>query len=297
LTEVVLPIRVRVALAHAALQVMADETGLEVLHIKGIAVDPALRSDRQSGTDADLLVRPQHVEPLVETMTARGWHRVTTCETGSPVGHAATFQHPFWGHADLHRSFPGITADPDAVFGRLWASRDTRELAGVPCPVPGPVGQSVILVLNAARGGGLHGRRLDVDAVWGNATNERRREVEALVADLGAEVAFAAATGDLERFRGAPDYDLWRIARDGGTRLEEWVARIKAAPRWRARLHVAMRAPLVNTDHLAVRLGHAPSRTETLREFVARPLRGLAEEARALRSRHGSKPTRRPPHS
>lgn len=297
MTEVVLPIRVRVALAHAALQVMADETGLEVLHIKGIAVDPALRSDRQSGTDADLLVRPQHVEPLVETMTARGWHRLTSFESGSPFGHAATFQHPFWGHADLHRSFPGLSADPDDAFDRLWASRGTRELAGVPCPVPGAVGQSVILVLNAARGGGLNARRLDVDAVWGQATIERRREIQALVADLGAETAFAAATGDLERFRGAPDYDLWRIARDGGTRLEEWVARIKAAPRLRDRLHVAMRAPLVNTDHLGVRLGHTPSRTETLREFVARPLRGLAEEARALRTRHGGKPKRRHPHS
>lgn len=289
MTEVVLPIRVRVALAHAALQVMADEAGLHVLHIKGIAVDPALRSDRQSGTDADLLVRSQHVEPLIETMTARGWHRLTTFESGSPFGHAATFQHPFWGHADLHRSFPGISADPDDAFDRLWASRGTRLLAGVLCPVPDAVGQSVILLLNAARGGGLNARRLDVEAVWGHATNERRQEVEAMVTDLGAEVAFAAATGDLERFRGAPGYDLWRIARDGGTRLEEWWARIKAAPTWRDRLHVAMRAPLVNTDHLTVRLGHAPSRTETLREFVARPLRGLAEEARALRRRHAGK--------
>jgi hypothetical protein len=276
---------------------MADESGMEVLHIKGIAVDPALRSNRQSGTDADLLVRPRHVEPLIETMTARGWQRVTTFETGSPFGHAATFQHPFWGHADLHRSFPGITADPDDAFDLLWESRGTFELAGVPCPVPDAVGQSVILLLNAARGAGLNGRRLDVEAVWGNATSERRGEVADLVGVLGAEVAFAAAAGGLERFRGAPDYDLWRIARDGGTRLEEWVARIKAARTWRERLHVALRAPLVNTDHLAVRLGHAPSRSETLKEFVARPLRGLAEEARVLRARHGGEPTRRRPHS
>ena len=75
MTEVVLPIRVRVAMAHAALQVMADEAGIDVLHIKGVAVDPALRSDRQSGTDADLLVRPAQVEPLIEIMTARGWRR------------------------------------------------------------------------------------------------------------------------------------------------------------------------------------------------------------------------------
>ncbi|WP_353511269.1 nucleotidyltransferase family protein [Intrasporangium sp.] len=297
MTEVVLPIRVRVAMAHAALQVMADEAGIDVLHIKGVAVDPALRSDRQSGTDADLLVRPQQVEPLIEIMTARGWRRVTSFETGSPFGHAATFQHAYWGHADVHRSFPGITEVPEGAFDRLWARRGSRELAGVPCPVPDPVAQSVILMLNAARGGGLNARRLDVDAVWGQATSERRRQMEALVADLDAEVAFASATGDLERFRGAPDYELWRIARDGGTRLEEWVARIKAARSWRDRLHVAMRAPLVNTDHLGVRLGHTPSTAETLREFVARPLRGLAEEARALRTRHGGKLKRHHPHS
>ncbi len=290
MTEVVLPIRVRVAMAHAALQVLADGVGMDVLHIKGIAVDPALRSDRQSGTDADLLVRPRHVQRLIEQLTEHGWRRVTTFETGSPFGHAATFQHPFWGHADVHRSFPGITANPDDAFDLLWASRGSRELAGVPCPVPGQVGQSVILVLNAARGGGFNARRLDVDAVWGQATSERRREIEELVADLGAEVGFASATGDLERFRDAPDYDLWRIARDGGTRLEEWVARIKAAPTRRERLHVALRAPLVNTDHLGVRLGHPPSTTETVREFVARPLRGLAEQARVIRRRHAGKP-------
>ena len=66
----------RIRLAHAALQATADGVGADVLHIKGYASMPGLyRVDRVS-TDADVLVRPEHVHldataPNPHDLTAR----------------------------------------------------------------------------------------------------------------------------------------------------------------------------------------------------------------------------------
>ena len=109
----------------------------------------------------------------------------------------------------------------------------------------------------------------------------------ALVASLRAEVAFSAGLGELERYRGRREYLLWKVTSQGGTRLEEWVARVWAAPTPRAALQLALRAPRVNTEHLAIRIGHQPTRVEVLREFVARPVRGVTQELGRLRARRG----------
>lgn len=185
-----------------------------------------------------------------------------------------------WGYGDIHRFFPGIGAPPEVAFERLWRDRQVKEIAGIPCWVPSLPAQAVILVLNAARSQGA--RQSDVDAAWVSASPERRREMTELVADLQAEVAFAAGIGELERFRGAREYDLWRIESQGGTRMAKWRARIKAAPTNRARIRLVLRLPLVNTDHLAVVLGRPPTRRDVALEFFARPARGIAEAARAL---------------
>lgn len=280
-----MPVRVQVTFSHAALQVVADQAGADVLHIKGVAVDPAFAPHRRAGTDADVLVRPAHLRILLDAMEAAGWERLSSFDSGSPFGHAATYAHPHWGHADVHRWFPGIGLDPAAAFDLLWSEWERRDLAGVACPVPSPAAHSTLLLLNAARGGGLNLRALDIEALWTHADQTRRDEILALVTELDAHVAFAAATGGLERFREAPDYDLWRIARDGGTRVAEWRARIKATPRWQDRVRLAARATLVNVDHLTVRLGHRPSPGEVFREFVARPLRGVTEQRRARQDR------------
>ena len=96
-------------------------------------------------------------------------------------------------------------------------------------------------------------------------------------------MAFAAATGELDRFRDRRDYDLWRVTIQGGTRFEEWWARIKAAPSIGEAARVALRAPLVNTDHMAALLGRPPTRPEIVREFAARPARGIVEQMERLR--------------
>lgn len=63
-----------------------------------------------------------------------GWSTVTTFETGSAFEHAASLWHTALGWVDVHRIFPGITADPDAAFDELW--RDRSEALSPTAPAP-----------------------------------------------------------------------------------------------------------------------------------------------------------------
>jgi hypothetical protein len=288
------PLRVRLAFTHAALQVLATEAQVDLLHIKGVAADPSIGDVVGPGSDADVLVRPQHVPRFLVELHRRGWQLYTDFESGSPFGHAATFFHDSWGFGDVHRHFPGIGVPPDEAFELLWSDRTTTSLAGITGPVPSRAGQLLILVLNVARSAGISSRLEMVRGLWAETPAELRREVTAMVADLRAEVAFSAGLGELQRHRGRREYLLWKVSSQGGTRLEEWVARIWAAPGPGAAVRLALRAPLVNTEHLALRIGHRPTRLEVLREFVARPYRGLAQEVGRLRARSGGRHTRTP---
>jgi hypothetical protein len=280
-SEVNAPLSVRLRLGHAAIQYLADSIGVDVLHIKGAAVDPSLRPGGYSGSDVDVLVRPGHVRALDVAMRRHGWHLYSTFEWGSPFGHAQTYLHDAWGYIDIHRSFPGIRLAPESAFERLWADGDDIRIAGIGCRVPSVPAQAVLLVLNAARS--PIGAKSDVQVAWNEATPERRLEMRALVAGLDAPVAFAAATGELERYRGQRDYALWRIVSQGGSRSAEWWARVRAAPNLLSAVRIIMRAPLVNVDHLSHRLGRRPTRGEILVEFLRRPARAVGEAWQRMR--------------
>ena len=280
-SQVSVPLSVRLRFGHAAVQHLADEIGVDLLHIKGMAVDPELRPMAHRGSDVDVLVRPEHVARLDRELREHGWRLYSTFEFGSPFGHAQTYLHDAWGYLDIHRFFPGIRLDPSRAFDRLWADRVITSIAGVGCPVPSVVAQALLLVLNAGRSRGPD--RQDVAVAWRDASEERRGQIESLVADLDAPVAFAAAVGGLERYRGQRDYRLWKVVSEGGSRSEEWWARVRAAPSLAAAVRVVALAPLVNVDHLAHRLGRQPTTFEIVTEFFARPARAASEAGRALR--------------
>lgn len=279
-SEVSVPLSVRLRLGHAAIQYLADSVGVDVLHIKGAAVDPELRPGGYTGSDVDVMVRPSQVANLDAALRSHGWRLYTTFTSGSPFGHAQTYLHDAWGYVDIHRAFPGIGIAPDAAFERLWDSRQPADIAGARCAVPDLVGQSLLLVLNAARSRAP--MRHDLAAVWTSADDERRAALRSLAAELHAEVAFAAATGELERYRHAREYRLWKVVSSGGSRSEEWWARVRAAPDLAGALRVVARAPLVNVDHLAARLGRRPTGWEIVVEFFDRPVRALGEAWRGL---------------
>jgi len=272
--------KARILFGHAALQRVADVNAVDVLHIKGYAIHPSLTRKARVSTDVDVIVRPSQVDRLMEALQASGWEYRIGFESGSPFGHAATLHHELWGYADIHRHIPGIAITPTAAFDRLWNDRGTTEIAGWACPVPSLTAQRVLVLLHAARSEHRIRAEGDTELAWGQATDDERRAARGLVQELSADVAFAAALGELERFKHRREYGLWRSVSEGGTRTGEWWGRIVAAGSLRASLHLLLRAPLVNVEHLAAVLGRPPRRLEIVREFFARPLRGIAELAR-----------------
>jgi hypothetical protein len=264
-------------------QHLADSLGIDLLHIKGAAVDPSLRPNGYAGTDVDVMVRPDQFSRLDPALRAHGWRLYTTFASGSPFGHAQTYTHDAWGYIDVHRFFPGIRVAPGVAFDRLWRDRQRIEIAGIGCHVPDLPAQSLVLILNAARAGSAG--RHDLTTVWWDAPADRRAEIMSLVDDLDARVAVAAALGELDRYRGERDYRLWKVVSSGGTRSEEWWARVRAAPTMREALRLIARAPLVNVDHLAARLGRPPTRGEVVAEFFSRPARAVGEAWQGMQRR------------
>lgn len=281
--ETQVPLGVRVRLGHAAAQHVADAAGARILHLKGYALDDSLRWPGRVGTDVDVLVHPADVDAFLAGLGEAGWRVQTGFDWGSAFGHSATLVHQDWGYVDVHRLFPGLGPDAVRSFETLWARRCARVLGGVPCAVPDLDGQILVLLLHAGRDRGSIKAEQDVRSAWGDASPERRASVGALVRLLGAEVGFAAAVGQLDDYRDHPEYRLWQVSSRGGTRVEEWAARVAAAPTLRAKARVVAQAPLVNVDHLAAQLGRRPTRAEIAREFVARPVRGVREEIRRRR--------------
>lgn len=280
-----IPARVRLELAHAAVQRVAELSGADVFHLKGLALDPALVWEGRSGSDVDVLVRPAHLAAFLDALSAAGWRIETDFDENSSFAHAATYWSDTWGHVDVHRFYPGLSGSPSDTFDQLTRHARTRTLGGVECPVPTVGVQRLVLLLHAARGMG--GKELqDLKTSWFDATPAQQDEVRALVDEFGAQLAFAAALGHLDKYRTAREYDLWRVASQGGTRFEDWWARIKAAPTRREALLLVLRAPLVNVRHLAALWGRTPTKREILREFFARPARGVREEIDRLREEH-----------
>lgn len=301
MTSAEIPVGLRVHLAHAAIQGWATRASADVLHVKGPAVDPrlrplALRVDPATGevddapaprlsTDVDILVRPAHVAALLEVLADAGWRTVTTFASGSAFEHAATLWRDDLGYVDVHRRFPGIGMHAGEAFDLLWETRETAAIAHWPCGVPSVVAQRLLLILHGARGGGLSNP--DVDLLWTQAADADRAAVAALADRLGAQVALAAATGRLDDYRHDPDYPLWRHFVNGGSRLDEWLARLRAARTPRAKLRLLARSVLVNTDHLAMELNRTPTRADLARAYADRVAQVGTELGRRVRGLGG----------
>ncbi len=264
LVERTIPTSVRIRMAHAAVQAL-NEQGVDLLHIKGVALDPRLAFPGRSSADADVLCRPAHVERLLLALRGSGWSLLNTFPESSAFEHSATLHHPAWGWLDLHRQYPGLGREPAAAFDALWATHGITTIAGVSCAVPAPPDQAVLLLLHAARSPGEPKARADVAHVWSRATPESREAILSSVDRLGAGLAFAVILGTLDEHRDDPEYSLWRIASAGGTRLDEWRARVVPPEAWGRRR--------------ALSRGRSSSTTSTWRSPDARRVRGTSSRS------------------
>lgn len=273
------PIAARVHLAHAVVQKLADDRGVDLLHLKGPAVLPGLRAAGRHSSDVDVLVRPGHLSRLVAGLESVGWEQRTDFATGSVFAHAANWWHDDWGWVDVHVTWPGVTVDPDQAFDVLARGRVLHPIAHRPCPVPDRIAQRLILVLHAARSGGT----ADVVVAWSDAEPGEQDDVRKLAAELGAEVALAAGIGELELHRDDPSYALWHHFIHGGSRLDEWRARMAAAPTARAKVGLVTAAMRVNRDHLRMEMGRPPTRSEVRARQVLRLRRVVSELSQRVR--------------
>lgn len=226
------PVVLRVHLAHALLQAVADNAGVDVLHIKGPSFDPTLRpADRTPSIDADLLVRPSHLRRLTAALRTHGWVEVTRLRSKGVLHHSTNWYHPELGQADLHVRFPGIQREIEAAFDTLWQDRTMVDIAHRPCTAPDAVAQRLIVLLHAARE--PQSRESEIGVAWGEASDEQRVAVRSLAKELDAEVALAAAIGELDAFRHRREYSLWRLMVDppADQSTLRWVlAKARAAP-------------------------------------------------------------------
>lgn len=273
------PIWALVHLTHAALQRTADRADVDVLHIKGPATRSSLRTGRHDSSDTDVLVRPAHLDRFLAALAADGWTLFTGFEEGSPFGHAANYTHPSWTYADVHRKLPGPLLDADEVFDVLWRDREHAEIGHCRCTVPSLAGQVVVQTLHAARS---HGSE-HADA-WDLSAPEVQDDARALARELKAETPLAAAIGELDAHRDAPDHALWEYwSSSESDRLDEWAARYRSAAGVAERWRVLRQAMHVNRTHLRIRLGHEPTPFEVFREQCARIAHGAVSVLRRAR--------------
>jgi hypothetical protein len=254
-----IPLSVRVHLSHAAVETIALDAGVDLLHIKGPALLPSLRHTSRGSTDVDVLVAPEHLARFEQALRSHGWDRRSDFRSGSAFHHASNWFHDNWGYVDVHAHWPGPRVPPSQVFAEFAAGGHRQEIAHVPCRVPNRTAQILILVLHAARS---HGAVTDLELAWHGVAEEERDEVRAMAERLLAGTAFAAGIGELDAVTGDRTADLWRHFSQGGSRLDEWRARWRAAETARDRFEVITGALVVNRDHLRMELGHAPSRRE-----------------------------------
>jgi hypothetical protein len=280
-----IPLTVRVTLARAAVQVIADDAGVDMLHIKGEVVDTRLRPEPTPGSDVDALVRPVHVPAMHAALLAHGWRVFSTFELGSPFGHAQTYVHDMWGFFDLHRSFPGVRRNTGEAFELMWGGRREHELSGVRGWVPSITMQATLLVLNDARDAGGQN---ESSLTWIENPSLDADEIAALVTELRAHTAFAAALGTLESHRSAPDYALWRAVSQRGTRTAEWWGRIRAAETPGDAARLATRALLVNVEQLQHDLGRSPTKWEIAQALISRQAHAVREIAGQILRRNSS---------
>ena len=280
-----IPLSARVHLSHAAVETIALDAGVDLLHIKGPALLPDLRARDRGSSDVDVLVAPAHLARL------RAGAR--PARVGAPQRLRLGIRVPPRGQLvprqlGLRRRARPLAGSPGGCRGGVRGVRPgqhRQDIAHVPCRVPNRTAQILILVLHAARS---HGSSADIELAWNRVTQEDRDAVRAL-ADRAAgphRLRRRCRRARLRRRRPLRP-TLWRYySQEGGSRLDEWRARWRAAETLRERLDVVVQRPGGQPRPPAHGAGPRPLAPRAGRPPVAaRPRCCRARRSSALRRR------------
>ncbi len=262
------PLKARIVLSHAHLQNLAERKGINLLHVKGYIFGQDTYRDQRTSTDVDVLVRPSQVDAFIEAVLEAGWEVMTSFETGSDFHHAMTIYHPTWGLADIHREFPGLGKKPELTFDRLWAQRRQKNMGGYPCDTTSLQDSRIIVYVHSARSTSIV--KPDVQYLDELLSAQEKEALEVRVQELEAELAYAAALGRIDQYQDRKDYLVWKTASEKTSDLTRWYARVQAAPSLGAKAQTVLDIFRVNRDHLAMELGHEPSKQEIRQKFFSR---------------------------
>lgn len=139
-------------LAAALTAVIAEQAGIPCLFLKGPAASKVEMRPERPSADIDVLVHPLYVDSLVNELFKRGWKlRPFPDGVGIPK-HSHTAYHPNWPiDIDIHFRFPGLDAEPAAVFNKLYEEASVHYFGGMKAKVPSLAGMLIIQITHALR--------------------------------------------------------------------------------------------------------------------------------------------------
>ncbi|MEV5051582.1 nucleotidyltransferase family protein [Arthrobacter sp. LAR12-1-1.1] len=271
-----------VLLATALVDHVAASSGLNVLFIKGPAATMMGIRGHHVSADVDVLVRPEHLDEMVDHLGGRGWlERPSGVTVVRRYSHSRTLYHPQWNcDIDVHDRFPGMEASPGNAFDTLWRDRQYLVMAARPVPVPSKPAAVIFQALHSLRSMDEPRHQREYSALLHRVDVTMHQDLVDLSAELQATAALQPLLADL----GIADMPALQ-----GTVSEEWRHRTSVqgpgtaylvslveSP-WRVKPLVLARALFPSRQTLRERDLHLDdSVAGLLRAHVARWRRGMA---------------------
>ena len=232
-----------VLLAHTLVARAGEESDVRLLFIKGpAAVQQGLRKPRSS-VDVDALVDPARRHLLMARLAELGWvdEHPYTSPTILPM-HSLACRNDAWPcELDIHDRFPGLFAEHQVVFERLWSRRVSIRLAAQEVPVADPAAHVLVLALNCLKEIHLSSRASELGQLeeWAreHLDEAELRDLSELAGDLRATETcedFLRAIGAPESGRGSltakERRDWLLLVRPSDTTAVSWVEELRRLP-------------------------------------------------------------------
>lgn len=282
LPQLPVPRRARLELGHALGQRLADEAGVRVLHIKGIAAEAVLPIESELSADVDLLVEPAAHARFISLLQDLETTEVVDDASRSSEGHAVEIvSHGLGVSLDVHGHFPGFRAEPATVFDVLHRRSVVVPFAGFECACLDRVSLAVLGVVHAARNPATSRARQRALARWELLEPAEVTQARRLIDELragGAAASVIDASGRVPR----RDVALFLAHQRKASPVTLWVLTVLATPGLRGRLSVVRRA-LSGRSSLVVSRAEPQPRAGARRQGrLTRGLRGLLPALREI---------------